>query len=138
MKKLLHSLPPTLFLLLLIGLQSVLGCPLAPGTENSTVSIQVTACHYFIETNSADTCCESATCHRAHSPLRNVGSPEYANQITDLLPLILKSRQQLPQAKPVKAFIPPAISCKNTAQQPVTSIAPRHALAFLLTTVLLH
>jgi len=138
MKKLLRSLPPTLFLLLLIGLQSVLGCPTAPGAEQSTASIQVNACHFFIATDTPEPCCDSAACHRAHSPLRNLGSPEYANQIKDLLPLILESRQHQPQSKAINSFVPPAICCRNTPQPPVTSIAPRHALAFLRTTILLH
>ncbi len=138
MKRTLHSLPPTLLLLLLIGLQSVLGCPSAPATEHSTVSIQVNVCHFFIDTDTPGPCCDSAACHRAHSPLQNFGNPEYANQVKDLLPLILESRQQLPQSKAVKAFVPPTICCQNTRQLTATSIAPRHALAFLRTTILLH
>ncbi|MBD1400728.1 hypothetical protein [Pelovirga terrestris] len=138
MKRTLRSLPPALFLFLLMGLQSVFGCPSAPATERSTAGIQVNLCHFFIDTDPADPCCDSAACHRAHLPLQNFGSPEYANQIKDLLPLILESRQQLPQSKAIKDFVPPSFSCKNTAQQPITSIAPRHALAFLRTTILLH
>ncbi len=138
MKRILCTLPPTLFLLLLIGLQSAFGCPSAPATEHSTVSIQVNVCHFFIDADTADPCCDSATCHRAHSPLQNYGSPEYANQIKDLLPLILESRQQLPQSKAVNSFVPPPICCLNTQQLTATSIAPRQALAFLRTTVLLH
>jgi hypothetical protein len=138
MKRILRSLLPTLFLLLLTGLQTVLGCPSAPATEHSTINIQVNACHDFIKKTASDTCCDSTACHRAHSPLQNFGSPEYANQIKDLLPLILESRQQLPQSKTVKAFEPPMISCHNARQLPVTSIVPRHALAFLRTTVLIH
>ncbi|HMB16124.1 MAG TPA: hypothetical protein VKN62_07385 [Pelovirga sp.] len=138
MKRILRALLLTLFLLLLIGLQSVMGCSSAPGTEHSTVHIQVNACHFFINNTSADTCCDSTACHRSHSPLQNFGSPEYANQIKNLLPLILESRQQLPQLKTVNAFVPPTLCCQNARQVPVTSIAPRHALAFLRTTVLLH
>jgi hypothetical protein len=138
MKRILRTLPPTLFLLLLIGLKSVFGCPSAPATEHSTVSIQVNVCHFFIDANTTDPCCDSTACHRAHSPLQNFGNPEYANQVKDLLPLILESRQQLPQSKAVKAFVPPTTGCQSTRQQPVTSIAPRHALAFLRTIVLLH
>jgi len=138
MKKFLRPLPPTLFLLFLIGLQSVMGCPPAPGKEHSIVSIQVNACHYFIDTNNADPCCDNAACHRAHSPLQNLGSPEFANQLKDLLPLILESRQQLPHTKAVTALVPPTTTHKNSTQRPVTSTVPLHALAFLRTTVLLH
>ncbi len=138
MKKILRSLLPALFLLLLTGLQSVLGCPSASATEHSAVSIQVNVCHFFIDADTADPCCDSAACHRAHAPLQNFGSPEYVNQIKDLLPLILESRQQLRQPKADNNFIPPTICCQNTRQLSTASTVPRQALAFLRTTVLLH
>lgn len=138
MKKILRSLPPTLFLLLLIGLQSVLGCSSAPATGHSTVSIQVNICHFFVDADIAAPCCDSTACHRAHSPLQNFSRPEYANQIKDLLPLIFESRQQLPQSKAVNNFVPPTSCCQNTQQLSASSIAPRQSLAFLRTTVLLH
>lgn len=138
MKKLLRSLFPALLFLLLIGLQSAMGCSTVLGTESSTTKIRVNACHFHIDINAADPCCASAACHRNSSPLRHFDSPEYANQIKDLLPLILESRQQIPQQKTAAAFVRAATCRQDLRQEPVTSIAPRHALAFLRTTVLLH
>lgn len=137
MKKFLYSLLSTLLLLLLFGLQSALGCPSAPGTEHYTAPIQVNACHFHVAINPADICCDSAACHRNNAPLRHFGSPEFANQIKDLLPLILESRQQAPQSKTVTALSWPAINPQSIHHEPVTSIVPRHALAFLRTTILL-
>lgn len=138
MKKLLRSLFPALLFLLLFGLQSAMGCSTTLGTEQSTAKIQVNACHFHIDINAADPCCDSAACHRNSAPVRHFGSPEYANQIKDLLPLILESRQQVPQPKTAPALQespPPSLSAR---QEPINSFAPRHALAFLRTTVLLH
>lgn len=138
MKKLLRSLFLALFLLLLVGLQSALGCSTALGTEHYTAKIQVNACHFLIDINTADACCDNAACHRNTAPVRHLDSPEYANQIKDLLPLIIESRQQIPQSKTVSAFVQPAIRQQSMRRESATSIAPRHALAFLRTTVLLH
>lgn len=138
MKKLLRSLLPALLFLLLFGLQSAMGCSSALGTEHSTTKIQVNACHFQIDLSVAAPCCDSAACHRNSSPLRHLGSPEYANQIKDLLPLILESRQQVPQPKAAPDLQEHADPSLIARQEPISSFAPRHALAFLRTTVLLH
>jgi hypothetical protein len=138
MKKLLRSLLPALLFMLLFGLQSAMGCTAALGTEHYSPKIQVNACHFHIDLNTAYPCCDSAACHRNSSPVRHFGSPEFANQIKDLLPLILESRQQIPQQKTALAFTQPTIDLQIVRQEPVTAFAPRHALAFLRTTVLLH
>lgn len=138
MKKLLRSLLPALLFLLLAGLQSAMGCSSALGTEHSTTETQVNACHFHIDFNAAEPCCDSAACHRNSSPVRHFGSPEFANRIKDLLPLILESRQQIPQQKTALVLTQPTIDLQILRQEPVTSVAPRHALAFLRTTVLLH
>jgi hypothetical protein len=138
MKKLLRSLLPALLFLLLMGLQSAMGCSTALGTGHNTAKIQVNACHFHIDFNTADTCCDSAACHLNTAPLRHFGSPEYANQIKDLLPLILESRQQVPQPKTAPALQQHSIPPLMARQDPIISIVPRHALLFLRTTILLH
>lgn len=138
MKKLLRSLFPALLFLLLIGLQSALACSSALGTQHHAPSIQVNACHFLIDINAADVCCDNAACHHNSSRLRHFGSPEYANQIKDLFPLMIESRQQIPKQKTALAFTQPTIDLQVVRQDSVTSFAPRHALAFLRTTVLLH
>jgi len=138
MKKLLRSLLPALFILLLIGLQSAMGCTAALGTERYSPKIQVNACHFHPDTSAAEACCDSAACHRNTSPARHFGSPELANQIKDLLPLILESRQQVPQARTAPALQDLDIIPPTVRPEPASSIAPRHSLLFLRTTILLH
>ncbi len=138
MKIFLRSMFPALLLLLLTGLQPAMGCSAALGTQHNTSNIQVNACHFQFDISTPDVCCDNAACHHNSSRLRHFGSPEYANQIKDLFPLIIESRQQIPKQKPALAFTQPTIDLQVVRQESVTSFAPRHALAFLRTTVLLH
>ena len=138
MKKLLRCILPALFLLLLIGLQSAFSCQ-APSYSHSQIkSIQVNTCHFDAGITDTHICCDSAVCHRNSTPLRHLGSPEYANQIKDLFPLILESRQHIPQPKSAPTFEQRLGNPRPDPLVLVTSQAPSLTLTLLGTVILLH
>lgn len=137
LKKLQRSLFPALLLLLFIGLQSALGCS-SPAQAHGVAVLRVNACHLDYIAAAADPCCDSVTCHRSTSPMRHLGSPEFANQIKEILPLILESRQHSPQQRIGLAFDHHLVAYQPVYPATTTSSAPRQALSFLRTTILLH
>ncbi|MFO7765042.1 MAG: hypothetical protein R6V33_01270 [Pelovirga sp.] len=139
MQTFLRSMFPALFLLLLIGLPSAYSCQVPAQSQSAAEVIQVNACHFDAgKTDHTHVCCDSAVCHRNSAPLRHLGSPEYANQIKDLRPLILESRQPTPSPKTASTIEQQPIECCSDPLVVVTSQAPFLALTSLRTTVLLH
>lgn len=138
MINILRCLLPTLFLFLLIGLQSAFSCQVPSHAEQHTNKIQVNTCHFNPDLAKPHVCCDSAACHRDLAPLRHLGSPEFANQIKDLLPLILESRQQIPQPKSAPFFAHRLNGPHSDHLTLVTSQAPPISLTLLRTAVLLH
>ncbi|MFO7577260.1 MAG: hypothetical protein R6W66_05980 [Pelovirga sp.] len=137
LQKLQRSLLPALLLFLFVGLQSALGCT-APAQTNGGSGLRVNACHLDYVVTKTDPCCDSVICHRSASPTRHLGSPEFANQIKEILPLILESRQNSPQPRNGLAFDHRLVEYRPTYPATTTSPAPRQALSFLRTTILLH
>ncbi len=138
MTRLLRCILPALFLLLLIGLQSAFSCQVPSYSQSRVKSIQVNTCHFDAGITAAQVCCDSAVCHRNSTPVRHLGSPEYANQIKDLLPLILESRQHVPQPKSAPTFEQRLGNPRPAPLVFVTSQAPSLTLTLLGTVVLLH
>lgn len=134
----LRVLFPTLLLLLLVGLQSAFGCLNSTVNERYIPLVQVNACHLDFDALKVPPCCDSAICHRSSTPQRHLGSPEFANRIKDILPLILETRHPVPEPRTGLAFNHDQIDQHSTYQTSTTSTAPRHALSFLRTTILLH
>lgn len=138
MTKFLRCFFPTLFLLLLIGLQSALSCQAPFYMEGQAKGVRVNTCHVDTDFTATHACCDSAVCHRNSAPLRHLGSPEFANQIKDLLPLILESRQQIPQPKAPSTILQKPENSHQDRMILVISQAPSLILTLLGTTILLH
>lgn len=136
-QKLLGFSLSALLLVLLLGSQAAFACQTLTGTHNATLSIN--SCHLdYSRSDVAPPSCASAACHRSISPVRHLESPEFTNLTKDRFPLLIEQRQTTPQTKTGMVFEQQFIPNPPKQLSATITLAPRQALNFLRTTILLH
>lgn len=124
-------------LLLCGGIQSAFGC-LLPGNQIYSPEIRVDSCHLVIEQNKTAPCCQIEACHQATPQKRDLGSPEYHNQLKDSHSLVHESRPLTPQIKTGKPFVTNHVVLLQLSALTRVPHHPLQSLHSLRTTVLLN
>lgn len=125
------------FLLLCGGIQSASSC-LLPGDQIYSSEIRVDSCHLVIDQNKTTPCCQIEVCHQSAPQKRDLGSPEYHNQLNDSHSLVHESRPLTPQFKAGKPFVANHFVLPQFSALQRVSQIPLQSLYSLRTTVLLN
>lgn len=118
------------FLLLCGGVQSAFAC-LLPENQSYNSEIRVDSCHLVVAQKEIPPCCQFESCHQTVPQKRDLGSPEYHNQLKDSHSLAHESRSLTPLLKVGTPFLTKHIFLPQLtylARIPHTSLQSLHSL----------
>lgn len=118
------------FLLLCGGVQSAFAC-LLPENQSYNSEIRVDSCHLVVAQKEIPPCCQLEACHQTTPQNRDLGSPEYHNQLRDSHSLAHESRSLTPQLRVGTPFLTKQVflpQFTSLAREPQTPLQSLHSL----------